>query len=182
MILACIGLASSSANSNRRAQRYSEVAALVIRTLMRSIPGPPRWALPVTEYLDSDSDRAAVSAGSLAKRRSEKPRPCRVRSAARSFVNASKSLSWSVSPVRLRKAATPTAMLDSKHGHGIAARSALDAPIAPPPRCGDGRAGAYRGAAAFTAGEFFAEARISRRPMSEPQLATPRVRILSKSG
>jgi hypothetical protein len=122
-------------------------------------------------------------AGALAKRRSERPRPYRVRSAARSLVNASKRFSWSVSPVRLRNGATPTAMLDSKHGHGIAARSPFGVPNAPPPRRGDDRAGAYRGAAARCATQWFVmQGKILRRLMGETQFATPRVRIFSKSG
>jgi len=160
MILACTGAASSASNSNRRAQRYSEVAASVIRTLMRSIPGVPRWALPVTKYLTSASGCSVGLAGSLARRRSEKPRPWWVRSAARLLVNASKRFSCSVSPVRFRNGATPTAMLDSKHRHGIASRSVFGAPNAPSPRCGDDRAAACQGAAAP---EFFVWEGIFRR-------------------
>src|SRR5260370_34315998 len=102
---------------------------------------------------------------------------------ARLLVNASKRFSWSASPVRLRNGATPTAMLDSKQGHGIAARSAFGAPKAPPPRCGDDRAGRYRAAAACSvAREFFVWGRGFRRLMGETQFATPRVRIFSKRG
>jgi hypothetical protein len=119
----------------------------------------------------------------LAKLRSEKPRPRRVRSAARSLANASKRFCWSLSPVRLRNGVTPTAMLDSRHGHDIAVRSAFGVPNAPPPRRGDDRAGAYRGAAACRAAqEFVMQVRILRRLMGETQFATPRVRIFSKSG
>src|SRR5438067_12665436 len=182
MILACIGTASSASNSKRRAQRYSEVDASVIRTLMRSIPGLARWALPVTKYLTSDAGPSARLAGSLARRRSEKPRPCQVRPAARSLVNVSKRFCWAVSPVRLRNGATPTAMLDSRHGHGNTARSAFGAPNRSPSR-GDDRAGAYRGAAVCCgAQEFVVQGRILRRLMRETQFATPRVRIFSKSG
>src|SRR5947209_1767522 len=167
MILARIGTASSASNSKRRAQRYSEVDASVIRILMRNTPGMPRWALPVTRYLTSDSGPSARLAGSLARRRSEKPRPCHVGSAARSLVNVSKRFCWSVSPVRLRNGATPTAMLDSRHGHGIAARSAFGAPNRSPSRRND-RAGAYRGATACRAAqEFVVRGRIFRRLMDE---------------
>ena len=158
MIFACAGTASSAPNSKRRAQRYSEVAASVIRTLMRSIPGLAALGAARYKIFNVGSGRSAGLAGSSAKRRSEKPRPCRVRSAARSLVNASKRFSWSASPVRLRNGATPTAMLDSKQRHGIAARSAFGAPNAPPSRRGDDRAGAYRGAVVCCAArEFFVE-------------------------
>src|SRR5580704_9901979 len=119
-------------------------------------PGTSALGAARYKYLTSDSGCSAGLAGSLAKGRNEKPRPCRVRSAARSLVNASRRSSWSASPVRLRNRATPTAMLDSKHGHGIAARSALGAPNAPPSRRRDDRAGRYRAAVVYSAArEFF---------------------------
>jgi hypothetical protein len=92
----------------------------VMRMLMRSPPGSPRWALPAIRYLMGGSATLIESTGvsdSLTTRCSEKPRPRRRKLEIKPSVKTSVKTLWLVSPVKLRSGDTAIAIFDSRQGH-----------------------------------------------------------------